>query len=151
MQTLSFMQMECARIQVSPHPSPEGFMQFFFFLTKDPCYLYSWGTFRGNMQIANIFLNVKLWEILRLVFCIYCHHDNNYVYICLHQGWREVLVAQSCLTLFDPMNCSPPGSSVRGIFQARILEWVVIPFSRASSRPRDRTWVSCIAGGFFTT
>ena len=103
------------------------------------------------MQIANIFLNVKLWKILRLVFCIYCHHDNNYVYICLHQGWREVLVAQSCLTLFDPMNCSPPGSSVRGIFQARILEWVVIPFSRASSQPRDRTWVSCIAGGFFTT
>ena len=44
----------------------------------------------------------------------------------------------------DPTDCSPPGSSVREILQARILEWVAIPFSRRSSRPRDRTWVSCI-------
>ena len=48
-----------------------------------------------------------------------------------------VLVAQSCLTLCDPMNCSPPGSSVHGIIQARILEWGAIPFSRGSSQPRD--------------
>ena len=48
------------------------------------------------------------------------------------------------------MNYSPPGSSVYGIFQARILEWVAIPFSRGSSPPRDQTRVSCIAGGFFT-
>ena len=48
------------------------------------------------------------------------------------------------------MDCSPPGCSVHGIFQARILEWVVIPFSRGSSWPRDRTQVSYIAGGFFT-
>ena len=49
-----------------------------------------------------------------------------------------------------PMNCSPPDSSVHGILQAGILEWVVILFSRGSSQPRDRTQVSCIAGGFFT-
>ena len=51
------------------------------------------------------------------------------------------------------MNCSPPGSSVHGILQARILEWVAIPFSRKSSQPRDRIHVSysfCIADGFFT-
>ena len=48
------------------------------------------------------------------------------------------------------MDCSPPGSSVRGIFQARTPERVAIPFSRGSSWPRDQTWVSCIAGGFFT-
>ena len=59
-----------------------------------------------------------------------------------------VLVAQSCLTLCDPMDCSPSGSSVPGMLQARILEWVVIPFSRGSSWPRDWTWVSCIAGRF---
>ena len=58
---------------------------------------------------------------------------------------------QSCLTLWDPLDCSPPDSSVHGILQARILEWVAISFSRGSSRPRDRTWVSYIAGGFFTT
>ena len=50
---------------------------------------------------------------------------------------------QSCPTLCDPMDCSPPGSSVHGILQARILEWVAIPFSRVSPRPRDWTRVSC--------
>ena len=52
--------------------------------------------------------------------------------------------AQSCLILCDPMDCSPPGSSVRRIFQARLLEWVAISSSRRSSRPRDRTHISCI-------
>ena len=51
-------------------------------------------------------------------------------------------VAQYCLTLCDPLNCSPPGSSFHGIFQARILEWVAISFSRGSSHPKDRTRVS---------
>ena len=61
-----------------------------------------------------------------------------------------VLVAQSCPTLCNPMDCSAPGSSVHGIPQARILEWVAMPFSRGSSQPKDQTWVSCIAGRFFT-
>ena len=55
---------------------------------------------------------------------------------------KKVLVNQSCPTLCDPMDCSPPGSSVHEIFQARILEWVDISFSRRSSQPRDRTWGS---------
>ena len=57
---------------------------------------------------------------------------------------------KSCLTLCDFMDCSPPGSSVHGILQARILERVAISFSRGSSQPRDWTWVSCIAGRIFT-
>ena len=57
---------------------------------------------------------------------------------------------KSCPTLGDPMDCSPPGSSVHGILQARILEWVAISFSRGSSRPRNQTQVSSIAGRFFT-
>ena len=61
------------------------------------------------------------------------------------------LVLQLCLTLSNPMGCSPPGSSVRGILQARILERVDIPFSRGSSRPRGQTWISCIAGRFFAS
>ena len=60
------------------------------------------------------------------------------------------LVTQSCLTLCGPMDCSPPGSSVHGILQARILEWVAIPFSREPSRPRDGSRLSRIAGRFFT-
>ena len=59
-------------------------------------------------------------------------------------------VAQSCPTLCDPMDCSPPGSSVHGIFQAWILEWVAISFSRGCSRPRDWTRVSRIVGRCFT-
>ena len=65
-------------------------------------------------------------------------------------GKVKVLAAQLCLTLWDPMNYSPPGSSVCGILQARILDWVAIPFSRGSSGPRDWTRVSCIVGSFFT-
>ena len=53
------------------------------------------------------------------------------------------LVTKSCPTLCNPMNYSPPGSLVHGIFQARILEWVAISFSRGSSQPRDRTHSSC--------
>ena len=65
--------------------------------------------------------------------------------------WSEVLVAQSCPTLCDPMDYSPPGSSVHGSLQVRIREWVAIPFSRGSSQPKDWTRVSCLAGRFFTT
>ena len=58
----------------------------------------------------------------------------------------KVKVAQSCLTLCDPMDYI-----VHGILQARILEWVAFPFSRGSSQPRDPTQVSCIAGRFFSS
>ena len=66
-----------------------------------------------------------------------------------NQKFSYTYNSQSCMTFCNPMDCSPPSSSVCGILQARILEWVAIPFSRGPSRPRDRTWVSCIAGGFF--
>ena len=62
----------------------------------------------------------------------------------------KVSVAQSCPTLCDPMDCSPPSSSAHGILQARILEWVAMSFSRGSSQPRDQTQVFCIARRFFT-
>ena len=64
------------------------------------------------------------------------------------------LVTQSCLTLCDPMVCSPPGFSVHEILQATILEWVAMPSSRGSSQPRDGTYSSvspALAGGCFTT
>ena len=58
--------------------------------------------------------------------------------------------AQSCLVLCEPMDCRLPGSSAHGIFQARILEWVAISLSKGSSRRRNQTRVSCLAGRFFT-
>ena len=67
-------------------------------------------------------------------------HITSFIYM------KESEVAQSCPTLFYPMDCSLPGSSVLGIFQARILEWVAMSFSRGSCQPRDRTWVSCNVG-----
>ena len=61
-----------------------------------------------------------------------------------------VKFAQLCPTLCNSVDYGLPDSFVHGIFQVRILEWVAIPFSRGSSRPRDGTWISCTAGRFFT-
>ena len=61
----------------------------------------------------------------------------------------KMLIVHLCLTLCNRMDGSPPGSSVHGILQVRMLKWVATPFSRGSSWPRDRMQVSCIAGGFF--
>ena len=73
-----------------------------------------------------------------------------YTYTLMHTMMSpESEVAQPCPTLCDPMDCSPPGSSVQGIFQARTLEWGAISFSRGSSQLRDQTWVSRIVGRRF--
>ena len=64
----------------------------------------------------------------------------------LHTLVLCVWVIRSCPALCDPRDCSPPGSPVHGILQARILEWAAIPFSRGPSQSRDWTWVSCAAG-----
>ena len=66
------------------------------------------------------------------------------LFLLTYEGEGEV--AQSCPTLCDPVDCNLLGFSVHGILQARILEWIAISFSRGSSRPRDRTQVSCIGG-----
>ena len=71
-------------------------------------------------------------------------------YIIVREREREREVTQSCLTLCDPMDCSLPGSFVHGIFQAIVLEWIAISFSKGSSQPRDRTQVSRIVDRCFT-
>ena len=63
---------------------------------------------------------------------------------------RLLKAAQSCPTLCNPMGCSPLGSSVHGILQVRILEWVAFPFSKGSSQPRDQSQLSHTVGRFFT-
>ena len=62
----------------------------------------------------------------------------------------QMLVTKSCWILYNPIDCSPPGSCVHGILQARILEWVAISFCRGSSQSRDWTQVSSLAGRFYT-
>ena len=81
------------------------------------------------------------WRALKAVFQIRAE-KSLYSSFCL--------VAPSCPTFCNPMDCSPPGSSAHGTSQARILEWVAVPFSRRSFQPRDRTQVPFIAGRFFT-
>ena len=92
----------------------------------------AWGRHHVQLNVAT------QWHWLSLS---YCSANSRKV---------KALVTQLCLTLCETMGCTPPGSSVHGILQARTVEWIAIPFSRESFQPRDRTQVSCIAGRFFT-
>ena len=83
------------------------------------------------------------WKIQEHIFC-FSNHLKDISSFCL----CSCSVAQSCITLCNPIDCSSAGSSVQGISQARILEWVAISFSRVSSQPSDQTWISCLAGRF---
>ena len=90
----------------------------------------------------------KKYQLVILVwvyFCVPYFVPLIYIYMV-----KESEVAQSYLTLSDPMDCSLPGSSVHGIFQTIVLEWIAISFSRGSSQIRDWTWVSLIVDGHFT-
>ena len=64
--------------------------------------------------------------------------------------WNRKCWSLKCFQLCNPIDYSPPGSSVHRILQARILEWVAISFSEGSSRPRDQTRISCVGGRFLT-
>ena len=97
------------------------------------------------------------WSLLKLMSIELVMPSNHLILCCpllllpsILWKWSEIEVAQSCPTLCDPMDCSLPGSSVHGIFQAIVLEWIAISFSRGSSWPRDGTWVSHILDRRFT-
>ena len=93
---------------------------------------------KGSIQQLN-----PSWKEKEAEGSCYCHKTSWW--------WQECVHAKSLRAwLCDPMDRGPPGSSVHRILQARILEWVAIPFSRGSSCPRDWTHVSCIASRFFT-
>ena len=84
-------------------------------------------------------------------------HDYSKIYVSIFSlqtinkiTFELLCMRASCFSLCNPMDCSQPGSSVHGILQARVLEWVTIPISRGYSWPRDWTQVSCLVGRFFT-
>ena len=112
--------------------------------------LYVWGL-RLCIQVLN------LWEVRIIILCFlqlfYQAQQTTLFWVPLSAGrtnhGKSESVSHSVLSLCNPTNCSPPGSSVLGILQARILEWVAVSFSRNSSWRRDRTQVSCVAGRFF--
>ena len=99
----------------------------------------------GTIGLHDINISSELdYTWLRITNIIHPHHE------CLTLEVL-VLVTQSCPTFYNPMDCSPSGSSVHGIFQARILQWVAVSFSRGPSWPQGWPWVSFIAGRFFTS
>ena len=103
-----------------------------------------------NIKLALVFIICSNRFLSKLLICYLknkqaCHPADTFV-DCKYFWY----ILQSCPTLCDPMDCSLSGSSVHGIFQARVLEWIAISFSRGSSRPRNRTWVSHTASRHFT-
>ena len=106
-------------------------------------------------QLASYLMFTKMWQGLSIT---YGHQFLPHLpffqgAVCFKRNCEKVkvLFPQLCPTLWNPKDYNPPGFSVHGISQARRLEWVAIPFSRGFSQPKDQTWVSCIAGRFFTT
>ena len=92
------------------------------------------------------------WDLNPPLISVYAHQLPRCTgrALSIHWAWCVVLSCSVIPTLRNPMDCSLPGSSVHGILQARILQWVAVPSSRGSSQPRDQTQVSRITGGFFT-
>ena len=120
----------CHPLLILPSVFP-SLMVWVFFNELVPCIEWHW-SFSFIINPSKVYMNI---HILR----IYSKHI--YMLSCFSRVW-----------LCDPMYCSPPGSSVLGILQARILEWIATPSSRESCWPRDWTWVSfsCVADRFFT-
>ena len=110
--------------------------------------IFSWWNNGQNLlglPLCSFFLLVLAWKVGSEV------EGNSQSETISQQGWRiklpsedKCLVAPACPTLCSPMNCSTPGSSAHGIFQARILEWGAISSSRGSSRPRGWTHLLCL-------
>ena len=115
---------------------------FKFFLLAQ--LIYNWDSWWVNFFILReaLQLHSSMIQLCVLYLRSYYKFESSFHFSPLWWLWLCVN-AQSCLTLSDPMDCSPQGCSVLGIPQARILEWVAISSFRKSSWPRDRTWVSC--------
>ena len=93
-----------------------------------------WRTLQDVLTTKSEFLCEELPLFIKINPCAYSP--------IIKTGLTACVLTQSCTTLCDPLDCSPPGSSVHGILQARILEWVAMPFSRGSSQSRHQTCVS---------
>ena len=96
-----------------------------------------------NLRFWFFFFEILFYMLQNLIICvIYCFHLTLFAFVNILLE-SESEVTQSCPTLCDSMDCSPPGSSIHGIFQARVLEWVAISFSRGSSRRSNPGLLHC--------
>ena len=126
---------QCIVVAYNPHSSSHIQPHF--------VWLYFW--------MLHCFQIEGLWQPLDVRWWLaFFSNKVSLIKVCAFFRHGDGLVTQSCPTLCDCMDYSPPGSSVFGIFQARTLEWAAISFSRVSSQARDRIQVSCIIGRFFT-
>ena len=123
----------------------KDYYQFCESLTETTCD----GQLYGSIWLGARPQWLKQTLILLLLWRYFADVTEGYNQLTLRKK-KESEAAQSCPTLCNPTDCSLPGSSIHGIFQARVLEWVAISFSRRSSQPRDRSQVSCIVGKHFT-
>ena len=143
----------------SPHPDPPSHLPFYpipLGLPSAPgpstCLMHPTCT---PMFIAALFIIARTWKQPRCPSADECIRKLWYIYTMEYYSAIKKnsfqSVVQSCLTLWDPMDCSLPGSSIYGISEARVLEWVAASFSRGSYQSRDWTQVSRSAGRCFTT
>ena len=121
----------------------------------EPVLFWLWPPWLLNMwsetpNYFTVYLKVYRNKLRRKEYKSTCSWDRPKVPGCILAIGGRGLVAKSCLTLWDPMVCSLPGSSICRILQVGILEWVAISCSRGCSQPRSQTRVSGIAGRFFT-
>ena len=135
----------CAIATNLPHPlSSDSYLHFYFQFSKHLLNHYRCPPFQREVSIS-----FQVAWIASYTLIVSWFTGNLWVWTICHKEF-EVLLAQLCLTLCDPMNYSLPGSSVHEILQSRILEWEGIPFSSDFSRPRDWNELPCIAGRYFT-
>ena len=110
-----------------PHTTPVT--SFFLQCKNNHLFFHFWAHFLLFLALLIIIMMMTI----HVNNSVHFHHYTSFVSLCFSYGLLLVLIAQSCLTLCYPMDCSLPGSSVHGILQAKTLEWVAIPFSRGSS------------------
>ena len=103
------------------------------------CILWPGSYYLTSLSLSFLISKMGTWYYWDFYLKYLAHHleHGECMCVCVHAHTHARSVTQLCQTLCDPKECRPPGSSVRGILQARILEWVPIPFYKGSSQPRD--------------
>ena len=143
----SFHSLACSHFVASSHTAPSAWKMF---ISPNLSHLTHFSMSRYNSDLHPSTLRTSQEAGAGSFLFIHCTHRASTLSTHTHTHTHTHTVTQLCLTVYNSMDCSRPGYSIHRILQARILDWVTIPFSRGSSLPRDQTQVSCIVSRFFT-